>query len=170
MFSIEGTAGRLRESLETIEWAVGQLPEPWHHAVPDFYAEGEWHAAMNLAHLTVYEEQLANPVLEALARGEDGVGSVRSGMESWFYGDSVAASGEPLAALMDRFRTAREREIGIVESFAKERFNEPVCPLWGGTGRHGAALQPAGWVATKTFQHSWEHGNALLRLALFVPR
>jgi hypothetical protein len=25
-------------------------------------------------------------------------------------------------------------------------------------------------VATKTFQHTWEHGNAILRVALFAPR
>lgn len=36
--------------------------------------------------------------------------------------------------------------------------------LWSERLRHSA-----GWVAAKTFQHTWEHGNFLLRVALFSP-
>lgn len=170
MYSKAEVARRFKESLEAIEWAAGEIPEQYHHALPDFYAPDEWHAAMNLAHIVVYEEQLANPVMEALAAGGDGVTAVRSGLESWFYNDSVAASSEPLPVLLERYRAARERGIAVIESFTEERFNEAVCPLWQGSPRHGRAPQPPGWVAMKTFQHSWEHGNALLRLALFAPR
>lgn len=27
----------------------------------------------------------------------------------------------------------------------------------------------AAWVAAKTFQHTWEHGNSIFRIALFAP-
>ena len=34
----------------------------------------------------------------------------------------------------------------------------------GGTGLGvGAVLQPAGWVAAKTVQHTWEHGSTCRR-------
>jgi hypothetical protein len=170
VYSTAEVARRLREALETIEWAVNEIPEKYHHDLPDFYAPDDWHAAMNLAHIVVYEEQLANPVMEALLAGGDGVGAVRSGMEAWFYGDSVTASAEPLAALLDRYRAAREQGIAVIKSFTAERFNDRICPLWQGSPVHGRSLQPPGWVAMKTVQHSWEHGNALLRLALFAPR
>jgi hypothetical protein len=75
-----------------------------------------------------------------------------------------------MAAIMARLRPARARQIEIVESFDRERFNEPLTPLWSGSGRYGGPLHPPGWVATKTFQHTWEHGNAVLRVALFAPR
>lgn len=170
MYSQAEVVRRFRESLEAIEWAVSEIPEAYHHVLPDFYAPEEWTAGMNLAHVVVYEEQLANPVMDALASGEDGVSAVRSGRESWFYADSVAASSEPLSVLLERYRAAREKGIAAIDSFTEERFNDAVCPLWQASGRHGGALQPPGWVAMKTFQHSWEHGNALLRLALFAPR
>jgi hypothetical protein len=41
-----------------------------------------------------------------------------------------------------------------------------VTPLF----TRGETMRAPGWIATKTFQHTWEHGNALLRLALYAPR
>ncbi len=169
MFDPNETAQRLSESLATIEWAVSAIPPRFTHELPDFYPEGEWGVAMNLAHLVVYEEEIANPVLAALAAGGDGVGSVRSAMEGWFLNDALAIAGEPIDALLGRLKAARGRQIEMVESFAAERFNAPMTPLWA-SGRHGTPPHSAGWVATKTFQHTWEHGNAVLRMALFAPR
>ena len=40
--------------------------------------------------------------------------------------------------------------------------------LW--SNRNGGEALAMSWVATKTFQHTWEHGNAILRVALFTPR
>jgi hypothetical protein len=160
-----------------MEWAVSILPEQWHHDLPGFYPKDEWSVAMNLAHLAVYEEAIANPVLDALAAGGDGVGSVKSADEGWFLQDALAMARAPTGQLMDRLRAARLRHIELVEGFDPERFNTPVTPLWsasrGPGGKHGwdgALLQPPGWVAAKTFQHTWEHGNAILRMALFAPR
>jgi hypothetical protein len=176
-FSINETAQRLRESLATLEWAVSIIPDKWHHELPGFYAEGEWGVAMNLAHLVVYEESIANPVLEALASGGDGVGSVKSADEGWFLQDALVSAGAPVGQLMERLRAARLRHIELVEGFDPGGFNTPITPLWsasrGPGGKHkwdGALLQPPGWLASKTFQHTWEHGNAVLRMALLAPR
>lgn len=176
-FSITGTVQRLRESLATVEWGVSIIPDKWHHELPDFYPEGEWGLAMNLAHLVVYEESIANPVLAALAAGSDGVGSVTSADEGWFLQDALVSAGAPVVQLTERLRAAHLRHIELVERFDEGGFNTPITPLWSGSrgpgGKHGwdgALLQPAGWVASKTFQHTWEHGNAILRLALLAPR
>ena len=42
---------------------------------------GGWSVAANVAHLVLYEERIAIPLLEAAAHGEDGAGSVPSGDE-----------------------------------------------------------------------------------------
>jgi len=149
---------------------VGYLgpTETLSHDQPDFYAPGEWNVAMNLAHLVVYEERIAVPVLEALVTGSDGVGATPSSREDWFFNDAVALSRDEVGVMVERLRKARVRQIEIVEAYDAERFNGAVTPLWS-SGRHGAAPHSAGWVATKTFQHTWEHGNAILRLVLFAP-
>lgn len=148
---------------------MAQIPEAWTHALPVFYSQDEWTVAMNMAHLTIYDEWIANPVLKSLAGGGDGVGVTKSSSESWFFDDAKALSAEPLSVLRERLRSAREEQAVIVESFSDDRFNTRITPLWS-TGGHGGPPHSPGWVATKSFQHAWEHGNAVLRMALFAPR
>ncbi len=167
-FTISQTADRLRESLATIEWAVSLLPERWSHAVPDYYEPDAWGAAMNVAHLAVYEDKLAGPVLASLGAGGDGTDAATSADER--TAEAFAIADRPLPELLERLRSARERQIKIVEGFDPERFNVLLAPHWGRLyPRYGSRLHSAAWVATKTFQHTWEHGNAILRLALFSP-
>jgi hypothetical protein len=167
-FGVEETARRLRDSLATLEWAVANVPARWTHALPDYVDPAEWTVARILAHVAVYEESAAAPVLEEMAAGRDGSAVKFSGEGS--LAEAEALAREPLDVIMARLRAARQRQIAAVTSFNHERINAPLTPLWSGSGRHGGPLQPAGWVATKTFQHTWEHGNTVLRVALFAPR
>jgi hypothetical protein len=169
MFSVSETVERLRGSLATIEWAVERVPDKWTHALPDFYPGDAWSVAMNLAHMTIYEEEISGPVLRALAAGGDGLGAARSRREDWFLNDAVALSHAPVSEIMRRLVAGRADQIASVAGYDEDRFNAPVTPLWA-SGRHGAPPHSAGWVATKTFQHTWEHGNAILRMALFAPQ
>ncbi len=168
-FDVGETAKRLRGSLETVEWALSMVPVKYTHSLPDFYPPEDWTVAMNVAHLTIYDERIAIPLLKSLAAGGDGVGVVKSLGESWFYDDAKALSVEPLSVLGPRLRSARGDQAAVVESFSDDSFNARVTPLWA-TGRHGNPPHSPGWIATKSFQHTWEHGNAVLRMALFAPR
>jgi hypothetical protein len=169
MFSVSETVERLRGSLATIEWAVERVPDKWTHALPDFYPGDAWSVAMNLAHMTIYEEKISGPVLRALAAGGDGVGATPSPAENWFLDDAVALSHAQVGEIMRRLVAGRAEQIASVAGYDEDRFNARVTPLWA-SGRHGAPPHSAGWVATKTFQHTWEHGNAILRMALFAPQ
>ena len=124
---------------------------------------------MNVAHLVVYEEELANPILASLAAGGDGSAAVRPNLLAWWEPDAKAIASEPLDLLVPRLRAARERHIELVASFDDAAFNKPVCPVFGARWHEGA-LHPPGWVASKTWQHTLEHGNAVLRAGLFAPR
>lgn len=167
-FTIEETASGLRESLATVEWAVSLLPPRWSHDLPDHYEADAWGAAMNVAHLAVYEEALAAPLIASLAAGGDGTDAAASAAER--TAEAFAIADQPLRVLLQRLRSARQRQIKIVEEYDPKRFNVPLAPHWGRLyPRYGSRLHSAAWVATKTFQHTWEHGNAILRLALFAP-
>ena len=168
-FGRDETARLLRDSFEIVAAAARSIPSAWTHANPDWYPPDAWSVAINIAHMAVYEAQMANPVLAAMASGGDGVGATKSDAESWFLADAIALAPEPLDALLTRLSAARQDAIAIVASFDDVRWNAPITPLWN-SGRHGSGRHSPAWVAMKTFQHTWEHGNAVLRMALFAPR
>jgi hypothetical protein len=103
-----------------------------------------------------------------MAQGSDGEGVVRSGLEHWFHADAVAISADPVDLLVSRLHNAREEQISTIEPLSDHAFNTPRTRLFSDPSadlRHSTA-----WVATKTFQHTWEHGNAIMRVSLFAPR
>jgi hypothetical protein len=124
------TAKRLRDSLATIEWAASLVPMEWSHALPDFYAKDEWTVAMNVAHLVVYDEEVALPVLRSLAEGGDGTGATRENLRAWFEPDATALASSALSELLARLRAVRVAQADIVDAFDEALWNEPVCPLW----------------------------------------
>ena len=168
VFDQRETVARLRDSLSTIESFLVLVPAQWTHTPPPGSPEGAWSMAMNLAHMVVYEEQLATPVLEAMSAGGNAQDLVPGGGEEWLLGGATAIASEPIETLAARLRAVRERAIAIVESTPADLFNQPRTMLW--SGRNGGKPLALSWVATKTFQHTWEHGNAILRVAMFTPR
>ena len=168
IYVIDDVIRRLRDSLADLEFGLDQAPARWHHTLPPesagLWPRNTWTVAMNLAHLTIYEETMALRVLRSFEPGFDPAGERRGGDESWFYNDALALSGEPIEAMLSRLRSARRQQIDLVQSLGETRLNSGVTPLW------PEPHHTAGWVVTKTFQHTWEHGNAILQVALFAPR
>jgi hypothetical protein len=154
--------------LATLEWAISLIPGKWSHDLPESYPSDAWSVAMNVAHLTTYEELLACPLLEALRAGKDGSDAVASIDERVEEARRIVQ--QPWSDLMSRLHGARLRQVKIVEAFPPARFNAPATGLWGAYyPLYGQRFHSAAWVATKTFKHIWEHGNAIMRVALYAP-
>ena len=156
--SVNDTIRRLEQSLRDLEWAVSLVPQPLHQRAPF----GMWSVAMNLAHLAAYEERLAAPSIEALAAGEDACALAPSGGEDWFQREAETLSRESSERILERLKIARQRQVETLRSFPEEAFNAAVPTLWG--------LRSPAWVLSKTFQHTWEHGNTILQIVLFAQR
>ena len=163
------TARRLRDSIDTVIGAARMVPAACIHALMPGLPKDAWTVAMNLAHLVVYDEGISVPVLESLASGADGTTLIRTDNEGWFYNDAVALSSQPLDALISRLEEARARQVDIVQSFSAVDWNRRWSPAFS-SGLHGNGPHSPAWIATKSFQHTWEHGSAVLRAALFAPR
>src|SRR5262245_59494972 len=154
---------RLEQSLADVLSAVAMTPPHWHYrsAWPD-----AWSVAQNLAHLAVYEEQIAAPILEALAAGTDASDAVMSVLESNYDYLWEQLATEPIDVITERLKAARTRQVRAITAMPADRFHEPGTTLWKEleAGGHSAA-----WVASKTFQHTWEHGSSIMQVALFAP-
>jgi hypothetical protein len=59
----------------------------------------------------------------------------------------------------EKFREGREEQIALLTLFAPERWEEKRATVWG-----EVTLR---WVITKTYQHTLEHGNDILKHALY---
>jgi hypothetical protein len=82
---------------------------------------------------------------------------VVSGDENW-----LAREAESLgdATVRERYQSIMSRHLEQLEAFDENTFNAPLCSLWAeGIG----VLVPAGWVAKKSVQHTWEHDHTLIR-------
>jgi hypothetical protein len=165
------TIDRLEQSLADILFAVSVTPEPWRYRTPSddpaLRRLGDWSVARNVAHLAVYEEQVAAPILEAIAAGRDCSTDVVSVLEGDYQNIWEVLSGSPLETIVQRLVSARRRQIAAISAMSDGRFHEAATTLW--NRKDSPDGQSAAWVATKTFQHTWEHGNSIFRIALFAP-
>jgi hypothetical protein len=167
VFTVDRAAREHTEAQNALAWAMVLIPADLAARTP---RSGGWSVAANLAHLVVYEERIAVPVLEAAARGEDGAGSVPSVDEEWLARDSELLATQPFPDIVARYRTVASKHGELVTSFDDASFNVPLCSLW--TEPLNGALVPAGWVAKKSLQHTWEHGHTVIRAGWIatVPR
>jgi uncharacterized damage-inducible protein DinB len=163
MLDRKETMRQLEESLRLLELAVAATPERWHRPAPGEEVPPDfWGVAMNLAHLAIYEESWPVPVLEALANGtpEPPANTSDEAEEQ----ETKALAAEPIEAILDRLRAARRRQVDALKAMSDERFATATTTRWRSQGR-----RPAVWVAAKTLQHTWEHGNSVMQIALFHP-
>jgi hypothetical protein len=166
-----GTIDRLTQSLADVLYAASITPDSYHYRSPAAAMGlewlGTWSLAENLAHLAIYEENIAAPILEAIVAGRDAAAEVNSVIESDYEARWQALSMSPLDEIAQRLSRARLRQADAVSAMSDELFQAPTTTLW--TDVLAADGHSAAWVATKTFQHTWEHGNSILCIALFAP-
>ena len=124
---------------------------------------------MNLAHLVLYSERLPTPVLESLLAGGDGVSDTWFREPSPYEVPAVELAAEPISQILARLRVAQTREIELARRFSLDQWTTPSTRAWGARGM-GPPLHSPARVVAKSLQHNWEHGNAVLQLALFAPR
>jgi hypothetical protein len=171
-YQVEQIVAQLQGSLDGLSPAVSLVPKVWHHRSPhglSGFEDGTWSIAMNLAHLTLYEETLAAPVVESLAVGGDGTSALDPAVLGRVAEETERLASAPLSRIIERLRTVRERQIAAARCFTDEGFSRPATPVWRVLAENPEVpVRSAGWVLAKTVQHTWEHGNTVFRIALRV--
>ena len=150
------TIDRLTRSLADVLYAVSIAPDTYHYRSPADATGlewlGTWSVAENLAHLAVYEEHIAAPILEAILAGRDASAEVNSVIESDYEARWQALSIAPLDEIAQRLSSARSRQVDAVSAMSDDQFEASATTLWADV--LAADGHSAAWISAKTFQHT----------------
>jgi len=148
---------KLRESAENFIWAVGQAPEE-RQFVPPPKPLGEWSVMRQVFHMMHYERTIALPTMRQW------LGEPRPPREAWEQEEAIWNNGQghDPARLLADFRAVRDEQIALLPHFDSSSWDEPRVAIW------GPATTTLYWTVSKTYQHTFEHTNSILQIALFA--
>jgi hypothetical protein len=147
---------QLKASADGFEWANSQIrPSLLEQLPPDPQYLGTWSPARHVWHVTEYERCLALPSMQVWIEGSSSIPL------DWPDDDETWAKVQErgAVALLSKFRAVRQQQIDLLDLLTTVDWNEPRETLWG--------MKPLSMVVTKTFQHTYEHGDTLLRMGLW---
>ncbi len=147
---------QLQSSAEGFVQGFWSVPERLRRETPvDEKYMGRWPAARHVWHVTEYERCVALPSMRDWQIGE------QPGAADWLDDDVAWAKNRDVSdkELIDRFWVVRRQEIALVEALKNVDWNACRDTGWG--------RRPLAWVVMKTHQHTWEHGDTLMRMGLW---
>jgi hypothetical protein len=121
--------------------------------LPDYL--GTWPPARHVWHVTEYEKCLVIPsMLQWL-------GGALPPDDAWPDDDNCWRKVSNLGPedLTINFRRIRLLQIELIERLSDADWDTPRETFWG--------AKPLSMIVTKTFQHTYEHGDTLLRMGLW---
>ena len=149
-------AYQLQATADGFLWAFSQIPPALREDLPpDPGYLGTWSPARHVWHVTEYERCLVIPSMKQWLGG-----AVPPG-DAWPDDDDTWAEvhNRGLDALSAAFRQVRQQQIDLLPQLAGVDWETPRDTLWG--------PKPIAFIVTKTFQHTYEHGDTLLRMGLW---
>jgi len=143
---------QLNASAEGFLWAVEQVPVERRLVTPPA-GLGEWNVARHAFHMTLYEQLVALPSMQLW------LGEPRSLTDIEYDDEAAWGTGKQLDSILEDFRAVRGEQILLLQKYKEETWEETRSTVWG-----DVTLK---WVVSKTYQHTNEHINDVLRIALF---
>ena len=145
---------QLKASGEGLVWAVEQVPvEHQTCAPPERF--GEWSVAKHIFHLMYYERELALPHMYHWLGSPLPSFKAYDGEGTW----NRDASSQSIQHLLQEFQQTRAAQITLLSKFDEALLSEERPGHWGERDMR--------WIVTKTFQHTLDHTNTVLTMALF---
>lgn len=148
---------QLLTSAEGAVWAFSQIPIKRYGCCPPApHYLGTWPPARHLWHLLHYERCLAIP---SMHQWTDKANAPRD--EDWADDDDTWAKAwaTGLVDLPSQFLTIRQEQLQLLRVVPPDDWHSIRTTLWG--------KKPFTMVVTKTYQHTLEHCDTLLRMALW---
>ncbi len=147
---------QLKASADGFVWGVQQLKPDYYYELPPAPEYlGTWPPARHIWHVTEYERCLALPSMRQW------LGAALPPDDGWPDDDPSwqAVQDRSIISLLDAFRAVRDQQICLLDQLGDVDWTAPRKTLWG--------HRPLAMIVTKTFQHSYEHGDTILRMGLW---
>jgi hypothetical protein len=147
---------QLQASADGFVWGLSQIsPSLLDQLPPDPGYLGTWPPLRHVWHVTEYERCLALPSMKQW------LGAPLPAGDAWLDDDAAwaAVQDKSPAALSAAFRQVRQQQIDLLDQLARADWQAPRETLWGD--------KPLSMIVTKTFQHTYEHGDTLLRMGIW---
>jgi len=149
----------LQSSADGFVWAFEQIAPERHDKLPPRPGYlGTWPPIRHVWHVAKYERCLVIPSMRQWLGGPLADG------EGWHEGEAdddafAHARLEDLSDVTGHFRDLRRQQIDMLDELASMDWEAPRATLWG--------HKPLKMIVTKTYQHTFEHGDTLLRMGLW---
>ena len=147
---------QLATSADGLVWALAQIPvERYGSCPPAPHYLGTWPPARHLWHVLHYERCL---VIPSMRQWTDGIAMPQ---DDWADDDATweAAWAAGLNDLPSQFQAIREEQLQLLDAMRSADWQCVRPTLWGD--------KPLTMVVTKTYQHTFEHCDTLLRMGLW---
>jgi len=148
---------QLQITADGMVWAMEQIEADNHFLKPpDRDYMGDWSPAKHLWHVARYEQVYALPAMKVW------LGQTLVHPETWRRREDTEWEEERargVEAFIDDLRSVRAEQLAMLEKFSDSDWEQARPTLWG--------ERPLSLVVTKTYQHTLEHTDALLRMGLW---
>ncbi len=161
-------ASLLQASTDTLPWAIQQIPEDRLYTVLARKPE-RWSVARHVLHIQYQEEQVVLPCMRLWLsdeqvtpyRVEDDKRIARyRDFEMLVHDEEIAWKQAPdIEMRLTKFRAGRQEQIALLSQFSSDVWEKTRETVWG-----QVTLR---WTITKTYQHTLEHSNDILKHALY---
>jgi DinB superfamily len=158
----------LQSGTDALLWAIQQVPESRLYIVSAKRPES-WSVARIVLHIHSQEEQVVLPCMRlwlseedaAPYRAEDDKRIERyKDYQMLVHDEEIAWQQAPdMQILQKKFREGRKEQIALLAQVAPEVWEETRETVWG-----QVTLR---WAIIKTYQHTLEHSNDILKHALY---
>jgi hypothetical protein len=143
---------QLQNSANGFVWGTQQVHEARRYAQPP-KGLGEWTVARHVFHLWYYEQTIALPSMQQWLGGTIPFLDDKDEDIDW------SKTQETVEDLLEKFRIVRAEQIALLPKFDDAAWNATREAVWG-----PVTLL---WVVSKTYQHTAEHTNDVMRIGLF---
>jgi len=143
---------QLQASANGFVWGTEQVPETRRYELPP-KGLGEWTVARHVFHLWYYEQTIALPSMQQW------LGAAIPALEDSDEDVAWSKKQDRVESLLEDFKAVREEQIALLPRFDDAAWNDTREAVWG-----PVTLL---WVVSKTYQHTAEHTNDVMRIGLF---
>ena len=147
---------QLQTSADGFLWAAEQIPQERLYIAP---RPNRWPVARVLFHLIRYEQRLALPSMQQWLGGPLPVVGTQEEDNAQDERDWNDGAGYEVQTLIADFKKIRSQQLALFPQFTEQSWYEEHEAVWG--------IVSLSWVVVKTYQHTLEHTDEVLKAYLW---